>query len=152
MKKLRYITLALSAAFSIAMANICHAAAVKKCTDEEWLQADAQLHKLDNWAAVENYYTQYKQCDDGYLAEGSADSISYLMAEKWQSLSELNTIIKRKGPKFEQFTLDHISEITGQERLQKLQMLSSRSCPKSLKPLCSKINKAATNANNSYYR
>lgn len=152
MSKLRYITLVISTALSIAATHSCQAAAAKKCTDQEWRQADTQLNKLNNWAAVENYYTQYKQCDDGYLAEGSADSITYLMAEKWQTLPELNNLIKRKGPKFEQFTLDHISEITGQDRLKKLQTLSSHSCPKGLKPLCGKINKAAINANNNSYR
>ena len=126
--------------------------AMKECTDQEWQQADNRLKQLKNWSSVEAYYAHYKQCDYGYIAEGSTDAISVLMTEQWASLPQLNSGIKKQGAGYKPFVLSHISEIIGQDRLQKLQSLSTHSCPRDLKALCADINKAASAANAAYVK
>ena len=121
--------------------------APKECTDKEWQQADSMLKQLKSWSSVEDYYAHYKQCDYGYIAEGSTDAISVLMTEQWASLSQFNSGIKKQGAGYKTFVLGHISEIMGQDRLQKLQNLSTHACPRDLKTLCTDINKAAIAAN-----
>lgn len=138
----------LATILAIVATTTCHAAV---CTHNMSQQADSMLSQLNNWKSVEKYYVQYKQCDNGYLAESSADSISYLIAEHWKSLPEVNAIIRRKGPRFERFVLNHISEIIGQERLHRLKDLSSNDCPIHLETLCLKINKEASNADRAFY-
>lgn len=163
----KYVAIALSAALALSCSTVSlakphptkahgantHAAkptTPKECTDKEWQQADNMLKQLKSWSSVEDYYAHYKQCDYGYIAEGSTDAISILITEQWTSLSQFNNGIKKQGAGYKPFVLGHISEIMGQERLQKLQSLSAHSCPRDLKALCTDINKAAISANAVY--
>ena len=66
-------------------------AATRICAEQEAISAEMEADSLKTWAQVFAAYKQYRQCDDGGIAEGYSDSIATLLAERWDQLKTLMT-------------------------------------------------------------
>jgi len=77
-------------------------------TVKEMDTADAAASKIQNWADVSSFFKKYKQCDDGYIAEGLSHTISTLLAEDWRTVDQLN-VMTNKDKIFESWVVKHIN-------------------------------------------
>jgi len=117
----------------------------KSCTSRDQTGADAMIDELDSWAKVTILYTKYRQCDEGYFAEGYSEGIARLLVDRWDTLPDLDAAVKRR-PRLKQFVLRHINATLNGDDLDKIEALSTTSCPPSLTPLCRDLAHAAAHA------
>jgi hypothetical protein len=82
------------------------------CSSEKAERADMNLDSLKTWTDFYQAFREFRDCDDGALAEGWADFTERMFAEHWDRLSELQRLINR-DPKFAPFVVRHLGDITG---------------------------------------
>ena len=108
------------------------------CTDPS--SAEMSASSISNWEEAYSSYKEYKNCDDGSIAEGYSESISKLLAHKWNEISKLKQIIKTDNSFF-MFVLKHIDETTSyQETIYKN---SKNLCPEGSEIICNQISEKA---------
>ncbi|HBI09623.1 MAG TPA: hypothetical protein DDY57_05605 [Franconibacter pulveris] len=102
---------------------------------------------MTTWQAVSDYFTHYRQCDDGAIAEGSSEAVIRLLADNWEALPELESVIA-KNPLLKNWMLSHINTTLDTDDLFNVEELAISQCPSSGKSLCNEIaasaHKAAT--------
>lgn len=120
-------------------------AAAQTCSPAQGEAADAMLDKLDDWAAVGHFFKAYRQCDDGYIAEGSSDAIARLLAGQWETLPKLHALI-RQEPALRAFVLSHVNSTLDTDELERIKRNASESCPSDGASLCADLRQAADRA------
>jgi hypothetical protein len=115
------------------------------CSPKEVEAADQMADKLNSWAAVDETFKKFHQCDDGSIAEGNAETIARLLVDKWDTLPQLAKLIKQ-DPALKVFMLRHVNTTLDSDDLEKIKNYSSSVCPKGLNTLCQDLNKASVNA------
>jgi hypothetical protein len=108
-------------------------------------KADSSISKLNNWQDVYKSFKRFRQCDDGYIAEGYSDAIVKILAHKWNQLSILIKFTSQDKD-FYAFVIRHIDATTDESELKMIIHNSSKRCSKSDSNLCSEIGKAAKEA------
>ena len=108
-------------------------------------KSDELTDHLKSWADVEYAFSKYRQCDDGSIAEGNAEGMARLLADRWNTLPQLWSLIQRE-PKFKAYVLSHIDETLGTDDLAKIRSLANADCPLQLRSLCKDIYLAACQA------
>ena len=79
-------------------------------------QAERQTDALKSWNSVYRFYARFSQCDDGGIAEGTSDAVAKLLANHWDTVTELVKLISsHKG--FENFVLRHVDETIDWKRM-----------------------------------
>lgn len=116
----------------------------KACSTAAFNSADAML-PLHTWHETALFFDKFKQCDEGYIAEGVSDTVSALLAKQWDALSQLQTLVD-KNPGFEEWVAAHINTTANAEDLKWIIRNASEQCPKQSAPLCKKITLAAKQA------
>lgn len=71
---------------------------------------------LDNWRGIHDAYVKYTGYDDGGIAEAYSEVITTLLAQKWNSIKELENISK-KDKSFFEFVLHHIDATADTDKL-----------------------------------
>jgi hypothetical protein len=133
------------ATFTLLVASYVQAGApAATCAESQTEAADAAVDTLDSWQAVAAYRAKFEQCDDGSLAEGSAEAIARLLADHWNTLPDLSRLIA-KTPMLRPFVLRHINSTLDTSDLGKIEQNASR-CPSGLNTLCKDIGDAALQA------
>lgn len=107
--------------------------------------ADAMVDKLNDWAAVSRFFREYRQCDDGGIAEGSSDAVARLLADQWDTLPKLQALIWSK-PGLRVFVLNHVNSTLTTDDLDKIERNASVMCPAGATSLCADIQQAAEQA------
>lgn len=120
-------------------------AATRICAEQEAISAEMEADSLKTWAQVFAAYKQYRQCDDGGIAEGYSDSIATLLAERWDQLKTLMTLI-RTDPKFETFVLRHVDATMSLEQSKTIEANVRLRCPRGANQLCVAIRRALDDA------
>lgn len=115
-----------------------------RCSDRDSIDADKDLDRLTNWAAVYRTFKLYKQCDDGAIAEGYSDAVAKLLVDRWQTLRDLANF-SQQHPEFERFVLWHIDTTTGLNNAQAIIANSRNRCPTDLRTLCKRLEAEAKN-------
>lgn len=115
-----------------------------RCSDQDAIDADKDLDRLTNWAAVYRTFKLYKQCDDGAIAEGYSDAVAKLLVNRWQALRDLANL-SQQHPEFERFVLWHIDTTTGLNNAQAILANSRNRCPTDLMALCKRLGAEAKN-------
>lgn len=103
------------------------------------------VDSLSSWSAVNQNRIKFGHCDDGDIAEGNSEAVARLLADHWDSLPELSTLIS-KTPALKTYVLKHIDSTLDTKDLDKIQAQATHSCPAKLKVLCGEIKDAAETA------
>ena len=139
----------LSATIGGALVTACMASApiahAKVCSQRDATAADAMVDHLDSWAQVSATFTKYGHCDDGEIAEGNSEAIARLLADHWDTLPQLGTLI-RHDSRLKGFILRHIDTTLGTDDLTKIDTLSASSCPAGMNVLVASLGGAASKA------
>src|SRR5262245_61473488 len=77
------------------------------CTPAEGRRAEMQADTLRSWDALYSWYKRYRQCDDGAVGEGYAESVARVLVDHWSTLPRFADLAK-KDPRFQPFVLAHI--------------------------------------------
>lgn len=118
---------------------------VRVCTIEEAQEVEMSAAMANSWMQLHQQFERYAHCDDGAIAEGFSESVSLLLAERWEDIGQLEGILKT-DPTFHTFVIRHIDGTTPAERLGRIAMNAAKQCPISLKELCRDIENAAQQA------
>lgn len=113
-----------------------------ECSKEEAMQAEATASQLKDWNEVYDSYRKYSHCDDGAIAEGYSESISQLLATKWDLLNSFEKVAK-KDKKFKDFVIKHIDQTMDEEARVKILDNATKHCPSKSNILCKRISGAA---------
>lgn len=115
---------------------------VPECPRAMEAEAHYAVEKLRTWEALYVAYRKYRTCDDGAIAEGFADAVGTLLAERWGSFARGAKLMER-DPSFRTFVLRrHLGEITPQIQWVEIVENASRHCPRQYKTICDEILKA----------
>jgi hypothetical protein len=111
-----------------------------ECTRQDVNGVDAALEHMDSWKSVASVFRRFSKCDDGYIAEGFSDRISYLLADHWEQVPEL-VALSRTTPGLESFVIRHLDETINLSDARKIEYLAWNSCPNEAEALCRRIKK-----------
>jgi hypothetical protein len=114
-------------------------------TVKEMDTADAAASKIDNWTGVHSFYSNFRQCDYGYIAEGTSDTIVKLLAYKWEDTRQLEKLTERDKD-FEVWMLKHINSTVNSNDLDLIIKNSKNECPTDGNKFCKRIENAANQA------
>lgn len=120
------------------LAFLCSAPPTCSASDRCMNTADELLFKVKSWSDLREWFENYTDCDDGYLAEGVSDYVVVSLAQRWQDFPELKHQIGRNS-RFKDFVLRHIDATTDSNDLQKVVENATRRCPEHSTALCSSI-------------
>jgi hypothetical protein len=101
--------------------------------------------KYKSWPALHQGFARYGHCDDGAIAEGFSESVTTILAGRWNDTTVLAKIGQR-DPAFLRFVIRHVDATASSEKLQRIVYLSEKECPPSLAKICSDVLKAAKTA------
>lgn len=118
----------------------CALADNQVCTKEEAIAAE-MAGIAQSWDQLHQQFRRYSHCDDGAISEGFSESVTLLLAEHWQEISQL-AIILRYDSAFQKFVILHIDETVPVGRLNRIAENANKRCPRSLKGLCREIEEA----------
>jgi hypothetical protein len=108
----------------------------KPCTQQEAEQAERETDALKTWNSVYRFYKKFSQCDDGGIAEGVSDAVAKLLANRWDSLSELVKLVSSENG-VESFVLRHVDEtIDWEQDVPKIRQNAKSRCPPNSTRLC----------------
>ena len=114
--------------------------AVEECTKKEAIEAETTASTIKSWRELESHFSRYGHCDDGAIAEGYSESVSFLMENKWSEF--LN--YKMDKP-FIIFVKKHVDETWEINRFNAVVKLASENCNESKKKICNAIIKGSNN-------
>ena len=102
---------------------------------------------LTTWSNVALAHEEFRQCDDGAIAEGFSEMIVRLLVDQWPRLYELRRLTDKRSD-LETFVLRHVNATLDQSDLKKLERLSRSKCTTPMQALCAKLANAARGALN----
>lgn len=137
----RGITISLAAILlpSIALAD------GRICTKEEAQAAEAVAATAQSLGQLHRQFERYSHCDDGAIAEGFSEAVTFLLAERWQKVQRSYKVL-RHDLAFRAFVIRHIDETVPTERLNHIAENAQKRCSSEMKELCLEIQIAAKKA------
>lgn len=122
---------------------ISRGAYANDCTSvDEMDKADNAASAIQDWQGVHSFYMNYRQCDDGYIAEGMSAIIVGLLANKWKTTHQL-IHFSVSDHAFEGWMINHIDTTTNDRELEKVVRYATDNCPEGGTALCGQIENAA---------
>jgi hypothetical protein len=140
-KKSLYIVLAMSFALLNALPHSVDAER-PGCDDPAALFAEGEFNHLKTWRQIYDSYKHYSMCDDGIIAEGYSDVVVKMLADRWNQLPALWTLVDRDD-RFGKFVLMHVDSTADDHELDRVVANASRLCPQRDGQLCSTIRQRA---------
>lgn len=129
-------------AFCAMLVFVAFEASSSECSKAQAIAAETEAGTLKSWAAVHESFRAYAHCDDGAIGEGYSESITQLLANRWDTLGALAEIVA-DDPGFESFVERHVDATVPKERLAKIAANARYRCPKTYSRLCERILKVA---------
>lgn len=108
------------------------------CDKQAEMRAEAEAGTLKTWQAIHDSFLRYRSCDDGAIAESYSDSVDMMLAERWDQLSSLQSLID-KDSSFRRFVFSHIDATASVENAEIILNNTKHRCPNGLAKLCSDI-------------
>ena len=96
---MKIFTLVISLVFMLPLS------AAAECTKQEAIAAETTSSTIRSWKELEANFHKYGHCDDGAIAEGYSETVSFLMESKWPDF----LTYKMKKPFFD-FVKKHVDE------------------------------------------
>ena len=128
------------------MLVISHLAYASDCASvEEMDKADNATSVIHGWQGVYSFYENYRQCDEGYIAEGMSATIVGLLANNWKTSHQLMHL-SESDRAFESWMINHINTTTNDRDLDKVVRNAADNCPEGDKAFCNQIENAAQGA------
>jgi hypothetical protein len=95
-----------------------------------------------SWSDLHNAFSRFGKNADGVVAGAFTDRVSWLLAERWDSLNELRLLVRKDKP-FERFVLLNLNEAVPADRAKKIHDNAKQECslPENIK-LCQNIIKS----------
>lgn len=115
------------------------------CTKQEARAAEAVAATARSLEQLHRQFVRYSHCDDGAIAEGFSESVTWLLAERLQDVLHSYKVLKHDSA-FRVFVIRHIDETVPTERLNRIAENSSKRCSRSTKYFCRDIEMAAKKA------
>ena len=119
--------------------------AARGCAAPRTDAAAAAADHLRGWPEVFSFYRDYRDCDDGGVADAVTDAVVRLLAGRWGDLATLARIV-RDNPNFKSFVLSHVDSTADTKDLERVRNQSSQRCPPDLRSLCKDVTAAAEKA------
>jgi hypothetical protein len=94
--------------------------------------------KLHTWHALYHAYREFRQCDDGAIAGGFAETIATLLAERWGSFPH-GANLMQQDPQFRAFVRQHLGDATPQIQWVEIVENTSKHCPRQYTALCNEL-------------
>jgi len=107
--------------------------------------AAAAADHLRSWPEVFSFYRDYRDCDDGGVADAVTDAVVRLLPGHWGDLATLARIV-RDNPNFKSIVLSHVDSTADTKDLERARNQSLQRCPPDLHPLCKDVAAAAEEA------
>ncbi len=101
---------------------------------------------LKSWQDVYLSFKRYSHCnlDNGGVSEGYSDKISLLLAEKWDTVTDLNKLCE-SDKSFESFIYRHLDMTIPAKTWETMANNAGKKCPPGAKAICKLILKANEN-------
>jgi hypothetical protein len=131
--------------FSVVETTTISVAAPLRCTTDDARTAESVVPTADSWNVLHDHYKRYSQCDDGAISEGFSESVTRLLSDDWQDISQLSVIIK-SDPSFREFVIHHVDETVPAKRLSQIAENVDKQCLLSMRSFCSELKAAVTNS------
>ena len=122
----------------LCLQSIGHAQSTDVCNESDATRAEDAVDSLKTPMELYNWFKQYKQCDDGGIAEGNSEAVARLLVDHWDKLAELHQpTVKDIG--FKKFVLGHIDETINPDDDKQIYKNATTRCPKQLNEFCKEI-------------
>jgi hypothetical protein len=109
-----------------------------QCTRDDGIAAESATDHIESWKNMYRAFRQFRQCDDGGVAEGFSEADAKLMADHWSRFRDLLHLV-RKDSAFERFVIDHLDETDDNRDLVKIDRLALTACPIAANDFCAEI-------------
>ena len=110
----------------------------KDCPESESLAAHYAAPQARTWTELHAAFLEYGHCDDGAIAGEFSESVSFILADRWQSFRE-GAVLMNREPAFKEFVLGHLGEVTPRDLWDRILMNASSQCPAGEEALCRQI-------------
>ena len=97
-----------------------------------------ERNHLQSWQQIYGSFKRYSACDDGILAEENSDAVVRMLADRWDQIPTLRTLVDR-DQRFGKFVFMHIDATTDDHDLDRAIANASRRCPQGDEQLCGTI-------------
>jgi hypothetical protein len=125
------------------MAGFCLAQR-PNCAGQGVFRAQDSLRLYCGWQVIYKFYRLYNACDNAYVTDAFSSAIVKALAEKWDSLPELQKISDTDSA-FLDFVLRHIDATADFGSLKKI-LANMNNCRKEFESLCARIRKKTSAA------
>jgi len=126
------------AAFAVLSVTLGPPGYARECLSSEATSAHYLAPELKTWKALYDAFLRYSQCDDGAVAGGFSESVSTVLAERWNTLRQGAALMDRDA-KFKAFVFRHVGEETPADRWAKIAKNASSNCPKQQVAFCKEL-------------
>jgi hypothetical protein len=104
------------------------------CTEQEAIESETTAAYIKSWQELKAHYHKYGHCDDGAIAEGYSESVSYLMETKWPEFLDYEM-----DKSFFSFVKGHVDETWETGRIKKVAESATSNCNETKRPICDAI-------------
>jgi hypothetical protein len=108
-------------------------------------RAEMTAGYLKTWEQIYDWFKRYSACDEVAPAEGYSNAVVTMLADRWNQLPTLRTLIDR-DERFSKFVFEHIDATTDDHDLDRVVANASLHCPKGDEQLCGTIRRQAVAA------
>lgn len=115
-------------------------AQVQPCTTVKAQRASDKADTLRSWDALHSSYKEFRNCDDGAIAEGYSESVARILADHWSTLRRFAQLA-HTDPPFRAFVIRHIDATLNMDDVEKIKKAALTKCPTGLQTACSDIAK-----------
>jgi hypothetical protein len=115
------------------------------CSVSQAERAETRAGTVRSWNALYSWFTEYRNCDDGVIAETSSESVARLLVDHWNTTSRLAFLASRNAD-FRRFVLRHVDASLDTDDLKKIAEHSTRQCRTEFRGLCADLAKNANAA------
>lgn len=114
------------------------------CTNAKAEEALDTVDTLHDWVSIHHFYQQYAACDEGGIAEGSAEAVARLLVDRWDqaTIGKLDSL-SREDTAFRAFVVDHVNTTLDSDDLAAIAQHASTACPADAGVLCRALGSAA---------
>lgn len=112
--------------------------ATAECSRDDAIEAEAIASTLPTWSRVYSAFRLFHQCDDGAIGEGFSESVSRLLADRWEVMPELSKLSSEDN-EFRRFVLRHLDETVPAQRWKIIVGHARHDCPTDALSLCKDI-------------
>ncbi len=119
-----------------------NAFAADKSCDRALELALTSRWQVNDWPSLRDFWRSYHGCDGGAVAEIYSDKVAEFLAENWDRLPNLNSLVRRDSS-FRAFIFAHIDSSADLKDLKAVRDNAKKRCPDRLRPLCEDVFSAA---------